>query len=346
MFVRNNWYVAAWDHEVTRGLMRRILLDEPVLLYRKDDGTAVALEDRCCHRQAPLSMGKLIGNVVKCPYHGLEFDPTGKCVRVPSQEKVPASAKVRAYPLIEKNHWLWIWMGDPAKADPSLIEDFHWLDDPGWRYGGNYLHVDANYLLLVENLLDTTHLTFLHPTTLGTDAFARSEFDVKRDGDRITVARWLMNELPAPFHKQMGDFPEGMKVDRWQITQFGPPCFVKLDVGSAPAGAGAREAADRGKRWMNMYNLNAITPETDKTAHYFFAQAYNFKLGERWISDMLAKQVHDIFLEDMAMVKAQQVNMDLGPSPVVHLAQDKAWIAMRQIVERRVKEEQQAAKAA
>ena len=346
MFVRNNWYVAAWDHEVTRGLMRRILLDEPVLLYRKDDGTAVALEDRCCHRQAPLSMGKLIGNVVKCPYHGLEFDPTGKCVRVPSQEKVPASAKVRAYPLIEKNHWLWIWMGDPAQADPSLIEDFHWLDDPGWRYGGNYLHVDANYLLLVENLLDTTHLTFLHPTTLGTDAFARSEFDVKRDGDRITVARWLMNELPAPFHKQMGDFPEGMKVDRWQITQFGPPCFVKLDVGSAPAGAGAREAADRGKRWMNMYNLNAITPETDKTAHYFFAQAYNFKLGERWISDMLAKQVHDIFLEDMAMVKAQQVNMDLGPSPVVHLAQDKAWIAMRQIVERRVKEEQQAAKAA
>ena len=346
MFVRNAWYVAAWDHEVTRSLKRRILLDEPVLLYRKDDGTAVALEDRCCHRQAPLSMGKLVGNIVQCPYHGLQFDPTGKCVRVPSQEKIPPSAKVRAYPLVEKNHWLWIWMGDPAKADPALIEDFHWLDDPQWRYGGNYLHVDANYLLLVENLLDTTHLVFLHPTTLGTDAFARSEFDVKREGDRITVARWLMNELPAPFHKQMGDFPDGMKVDRWQITQFGPPCFVKLDVGSAPAGAGARNVPDRGTRWMNMYNLNAITPETEKTAHYFFAQAYNFKLGERWISDMLAKQVHDIFLEDMAMVKAQQVNMDLGPSPVVNLGQDRAWVAMRQIVDRLIKEEQQAARAA
>jgi vanillate O-demethylase monooxygenase subunit len=346
MFVRNAWYVAAWDHEITRSLKRRIILEEPVVVFRTDGGQAVALEDRCCHRQAPLSMGRLVGNVVHCPYHGLQFDSTGTCVKVPSQDMVPASAKVRAYPLVEKYHWVWIWMGDPAKADPALIEDFHWLDDPGWRYGGNYLHVPGNYLLLVENLLDTTHLPFLHPDTLGTDAFARSEFQVTRDGDRVTVARWLMNELPAPFHQQMGEFPDGMKVDRWQIATFGPPCFVKLDVGSAPAGAGARAAPDRGSRWMNMYNLNAITPETEKTAHYFFAQAYNFKLGERWISDMLAKQVHDIFLEDMAMVAAQQKNMDLGPSPSVTLGQDKAWIAMRGIVDRLIKEESSRARAA
>jgi vanillate O-demethylase monooxygenase subunit len=346
MFVRNAWYVAAWDHEVTRSLKRRIVLDEPVLLFRKDDGTAVALEDRCCHRQAPLSMGKLVGNIVHCPYHGLQFDAAGKCVKVPSQEKIPASARVRAYPLVEKYHWLWIWMGDPAQADPARIEDFHFLDDPAWRFGGNYLHVESNYLLLVENLLDTTHLPFLHPDTLGTDAFARSEFEVSREADRITVARWLMNELPAPFHKQMGGFPDGMKVDRWQITHYGAPSFVKLDVGSAPAGAGARASAERGQRWMNMWNLNAITPETEKTAHYFFAQAYNFKLAERWIADMLAKQIRDIFLQDMAMVKAQQKNMDLGPSPSVTLGQDKAWIAMRGIVDRLVKEEQQQARAA
>jgi phenylpropionate dioxygenase-like ring-hydroxylating dioxygenase large terminal subunit len=346
MYVRNAWYVAAWGHEVTRSLKRRIILDDPVLLFRKDDGTAVALEDRCCHRQAPLSMGKLVGNVVHCPYHGLQFDPTGKCVKVPSQEKIPPNARVRAYPVVERYHWLWIWMGDPAKADPALIEDFHFLDDPAWRFGGNYLHVESNYLLLVENLLDTTHLPFLHPDTLGTDAFARSEFEVSREGDRITVARWLMNEMPAPFHKQMGEFPDGMKVDRWQITHYGPPAFIKLDVGSAPAGAGSRTTGDRGNRWMNMWNLNAITPETEKTAHYFFAQAYNFKLGERWISDMLAKQIRDIFLQDMAMVKAQQENMDLGPSPVVNLGQDKAWVAMRGIVDRLIKEEQQQARAA
>ena len=143
----------------------------------------------------------------------------------------------------------------------------------------------------------------------------------------------------------MGDFPDGLNVDRWQVAHFGPPCFVKLDVGSAPAGAGMRQAPDR-SRWMGMWNLNAITPETEKTAHYFFAQAYNFKLGEQWISDMLRVQVRDIFLQDMAMVKAQQINMDLGPGPVVNLGQDKAWVAMRQIVDRLVKEEQQTAKAA
>ncbi len=338
MFVRNAWYVAAWDHEIGRDMLRRVILDEPVVFYRRDDGKPVALEDRCCHRQAPLSMGKLIGNVVQCPYHGLQFDPTGACVKVPSQDRIPASARVRAYPVVERNHWIWIWMGEPAKADPTLIEDFHWMDDPNWGFGGGHLHVEANYLLLVENLLDTTHLPFLHPTSLGTGAFAKSEFEVTREGDRIKVARWLMDNPPAPFHKQMGGFADGMNVDRWQIAQFGPPSFVKLDVGSAPAGAGARQG-DR-SQGMNMWNLNAITPETGKTAHYFYAQAYNFKLGERWISDLVRSQVTKAFLEDMAMIKAQQQNLDLGASPVVNLGQDKAWIAMRQIVQRLVAEEQ------
>jgi vanillate O-demethylase monooxygenase subunit len=336
--------VAAWDHELSRSMLRRIILDEPVVLFRSTEGEPVALEDRCCHRQAPLSLGKLVGNVVTCPYHGLQYDTSGRCIKVPSQEKIPPNARVRSYPVVEKNHWIWIWAGDPAKADPALIEDFHWMDDPAWRFGGSYLHVDGNYLLVVENLLDTTHLPFLHPHTLGTDSFARSEFDVKREGDRITVSLYLMDDLPAPFHKQMGGFPDGMKVDRWQITHYGPPCFVKLDVGSAPVGTAVRQG-ERGKG-VNMWNLNAITPETEKTAHYFFAQAYNFKLEERWVSDMLRTQVHNIFLEDMAIIRAQQQNMDLGPSPVQNLAQDKAWVAMRQIVQRLVQEEQRPAVAA
>jgi len=344
MFVRNAWYVGAWDHEVTRSMKRRVLLDDPVVFFRRDDGTPVALEDRCCHRQAPLSMGKLAGNIVTCPYHGLQFDSAGKCVKVPSQEKIPLNAKVKAYPVVEKNHWIWVWMGDPAKANPKLIEDFHFMDDPAWRFGGNYLHVESNYLLLVENLLDTTHLPFLHPTTLGTDSFARSEFDVKREGDRITVSRFLMNDLPAAFHKQMGEFPDGMKVDRWQVTHYGPPSFVRLDIGSAPVGTPIRQG-ERSKG-VNMWNLNAITPESEKTAHYFFAQAYNFKLDQPWIADMLAKQITDIFMDDMAMVRAQQKNMDMGPGPTVSLGQDKAWVAMRGIVQRLIDEEKSQARAA
>src|SRR5690606_22205465 len=141
-----------------------------------------------------------------------------------------------------------------------------------------------------------------------------------------------MDKPPAPFHQQMGEFPDGMNVDRWQITHYAPPSFVKLDVGSAPAGAGAREG-DR-SRGMNMWHLNAITPETEKSAHYFYAQAYNCQLGERWFADLVRNQVTKASLEDMAILKAQQENMDLGPSRVVTLGQDKAWIAMRQIVER------------
>ena len=342
MFIRNAWYVGAWDHEIGRDFLRRIILDEPVVFFRREDGKAVGLEDRCCHRQAPLSQGKLIGNIVQCGYHGLQFDTTGACVKVPSQDVIPKSARVKAYPVVERNHWIWIWMGDPVKADPGLIEDFRWMDDPNWRFGGSSLHVEANYLLLVENLLDTTHLPFLHPESLGTDEFARSEFEVARD--RIKVTRWLMDKPPAPFHKRMGGFADGVKVDRWQITMYGPPSFVKLDVGSAPAGTGARQG-DR-SQGMNMMNLNAITPETEKSAHYFWAQAYNFKLDQAWISDLVRNTVTKAFLQDMAMIKAQQQNMDLGPSAVVNLGQDKAWIAMRSIVDRLIKEEQQPAKAA
>ena len=146
------------------------------------------------------------------------------------------------------------------------------------------------------------------------------------------------------FHKQMGGFPDGMKVDRWQVTHYGPPSFVRLDIGSAPVGTPVRQG-ERGKG-VNMWNLNTITPETEKTAHYFFAQAYNFKLDQRWVSDLVKSQVIAAFLEDMAMIKAQQLNIDLGPSPVVNLGQDKAWIIMRQIVDRLIKEESAQARAA
>ncbi len=332
MFIRNAWYVAAWEHEIGREPLRRMIMNEPIVFYRQENGKAVALEDRCCHRQAPLSMGRLIGDVIECPYHGLQFDTTGAGVKIPSQDRIPPAARVKAYPIVERYRWIWVWMGDPSIADPALIEDFHWLDDSSWGFGGNYLHVEADYLLLVENLLDTTHLPFLHPTTLGTDAFARSEFKVTVDGKHVKVARWLMDQPPAPFHKQLGGLPDG-NVDRWQIAHYSPPSFVKLDVGSAPVGSGAAQGnRDKG---ISMWALNGITPETDKTAHYFFAQAYNFKVDQRWMQDLARNLIMKAFLEDMQMLKAQQLNRDVGglSSPAMMLGQDKAWFAMRQIVQ-------------
>jgi len=343
MFLRNYWYVAATDAEVGRKPLARTILGEPVVFFRTEAGAPVAMEDRCAHRHLPLSMGKLVGDELQCHYHGLRFGTDGRCTRIPGQEQIPRAAKVKTYPVAERYHWIWIWTGDPALADPAKITDFHWFDDPNWGAKSSYLHVEANWQLVVDNLLDLTHLAFVHETTIGNSALVdNAAVKVQRAGDHVTVTRWIIDSPAPPTFVKAGGFTAN--VDRWQIINFTPPAFLRLDVGATPTGTGAPD----GKRvgGIGMWNLNAITPETDKTAHYFFAQAYNFKLDQPWIGDMLAKQITDIFMDDMAMVRAQQKNMDMGPVPSVTLGQDKAWIAMRGIVDRLIREEQGKAKAA
>ena len=314
MFLRNAWYVGAWGTEVGRQkLLRRTLLNEPVVFYRKEDGTPVALEDKCAHRHAPLSAGKLVGDAVQCPYHGLEYDETGDCVRVPGQSSIPPGCRVKSYPVVERYQWVWIWMGDPALANPDDIEDFHWMDDPEWRAKGELLPLEANYKLLVENLLDLSHLTFIHATTLGTDKVAETPMKHERGDKHVTVTRWVMNSPPPPFFQKAGGFAPDELVDRWQIITWTPPAFVRLDVGAAKAGTGAPEG-DR-SQGFTMRNLNAITPETDKTTHYFWAQAHDFRIDEPWITDLLVQNVHTAFMEDLWIIKLQQENMETGTTP-------------------------------
>jgi len=205
MFLRNAWYVAAWDHEVTAdALLGRILLDEPVVLYRTRDRRVVALEDRCCHRHYPLHKGTLTQDCIQCRYHGFTYDGSGRCVRVPGQSNVPEAARVKSYPVVERYRWVWVWMGDPARADESKIVDFHWLDHPEWRAKGTTFHVKSNYELILENLLDLTHLTFLHGGTIGTYATAENaEVSTRATDHDVTVTRWIIDS-PAP-----GDLHQG-----------------------------------------------------------------------------------------------------------------------------------------
>ena len=168
MFLKNCWYVAAWDHELIDGkLLPRTLLEERVLLYKGESGKVVALKDRCCHRGAPLSLGRLEGDCVRCMYHGLKFDATGKCIQIPGQDHIPAKLGVRSYPVVERDHLIWIWMGDPELANEDDILDFPYLREPQWKGIPGYLHYDANYLLIVDNLSDFAHLAFVHTKTLG-----------------------------------------------------------------------------------------------------------------------------------------------------------------------------------
>jgi vanillate monooxygenase len=335
MFPRNFWYVAAWDWEVRRQeLMPRTICNEPIVFWRREDGTPAALEDRCCHRHMPLSHGKLRGSDVECLYHGLVYDGSGACIRIPSQKAIPPSARVRSYPVVERYHWVWIWMGDPALADPNLIEDFHWMDDPDWRARGERLELKGNYLLIVENLLDLTHLQFVHPTTLGTQAIAGNPIKTERDSKSVRVTRWMLDHTAPPFFQKAGGIGPEERVDRWQVIDYTPPAFVRLDVGCARTGTGAPEG--NRSQGISMRNLNAITPETETTTHYFWAQAHNFAINDPTVSELIFRQVHTAFMEDLAVIEAQQNTMRTFGNALpaaVDLNQDSGGIQARRIVD-------------
>ena len=201
MFLKNCWYVAAWDHELIDGrLLARTLLEQRVLLYKGDSGQVVALADRCCHRGVPLHLGRREGDYcIRCMYHGLKFDATGKCVQIPGQEMVPARLGVRSYPVVVRDHLVWIWMGDAALADPDQILDYPFLRDPQWKGIPDYLHYKANYLLIVDNLSDFAHLAFVHTHTLGGSeeyAYTTKPVSMERLERGSRVERWHMNAPP------------------------------------------------------------------------------------------------------------------------------------------------------
>jgi phenylpropionate dioxygenase-like ring-hydroxylating dioxygenase large terminal subunit len=337
MFLRNFWYVAASDHEVARKPFGRMILGEPIVLFRKEDGTPVALEDRCVHRHLPLSMGKLVGDHLQCHYHGLRYDCTGRCVRVPGQNTIPPSAQVKSYPVIERYRWLWIWMGDPALADPDKITDFHWLDHPNWGAKSCYLHVKANWQLIVDNLLDLTHLAFVHESTIGNAALVENAaVKVTRTPNDVVVTRWIIDAPAPPTFVKAGGFTT--PVDRWQIIDFAPPAFLRLDVGCTPTGTGAPQGRRVGG--ITMRNLNAITPETETTSHYFWGQAHDWDVGNKALTDMLVGQITTAFLEDVGVFEAQQRNMTILPNaPQIDINADAGLIQARRILERIHKEE-------
>ena len=206
MFVKNCWYVIAWDHEIpvdqaNGQIFTRTVLGEPIVVYRS--GTElVALADRCCHRGAPLSKGRLEGSNLRCGYHGLLFNPQGQCIEVPGMDAAPAKACVKRYPVVAKNKWIFIWMGEPEKADETMLPDNYSCDSPDWQNIPGYMHYDTNYLLICDNLLDFSHLSYVHEKTLGgSTAIAQSRAevsDITAPGQRGLRVQRRVAELPSP----------------------------------------------------------------------------------------------------------------------------------------------------
>lgn len=335
-FPMNAWYAAAWDHEVRRELLPRTICNRKIVFWRRQDGAVAGVEDACWHRLLPLSLGRLDGDDVVCGYHGLAFDGHGRCTRMPSQETLNPSACVRAYPVVERHRFIWVWPGDPALADPALVPDLHWNDDPEWAGDGKLIPVKCDYRLVVDNLMDLTHETFVHGSSIGNDAVAEAPF-VTTHGERFaTVTRWMKDIDAPPFWR--GQLGKPGNVDRWQIIRFEAPCTVAIDVGVAPAGTGAPEG-DR-SQGVNGYVLNTITPETDGTCLYFWAFVRNYRIREQVLTHQLREGVSTIFREDEAVLEAQQRAMDEHPDRAFYnLNIDAGSMWARRLIDRMVARE-------
>ena len=334
-YIRNAWYVGAWDEEVTAdGLFGRTLLGEPIVFFRGADGAAVALEDRCCHRAAPLSIGRKEADGVRCMYHGMKFDNKGVCIDIPGQEKIPVKACVRAYPLQERDRFIWIWMGDPALANPADIPSFWWHTDPAWCMKPAQMHYQANYQLIVDNLLDFSHLTFVHEQTIGIPSIARSRAQVEKIEGGLQITRWFLDgELPLN-QKRVAAFT-GL-ADRWQIYQWLAPAMMLMHAGASPAGTGAQEGR-YAPETIQFRHTSVVTPESEGSAHYFYCQARNFKLDEEGLSDAVLVDVTAAFLEDKAMIEAQQRVLNLSRRFVpVATAHDAALVQARRLIQERI----------
>ena len=349
MFLKNCWYVAAWDYELIDGkLLARTLLGEHVLLYRGDSGEVIALNNRCPHRGALLSEGRREGDSVRCMYHGIKYDHTGKCVQIPGQDMIPPKLRVRKYPIVESGHLIWIWMGNLARADRSLIPEFAPLHDPKWKGLPAYLHYDANYLLIVDNLSDFAHLAFVHTHTLGGSeeyAYKTKPVAIEKLDDGFRVERWHMSADPPPYHcKVISNRAD--KIDRRNIGRMMVPGIFLLDTMFAPAGQGAEKGVQvPGTRQYR--NAQFMTPETRSTTHFFWNYLHDFDIDNPNIALSLRHSLEEAFNEDLAIIEAQQKVFDADPNyQLLAIGADAALTYFRWVLARRIEAERNAAKAA
>ncbi len=330
MWMLNAWQVAAFANEVGTALLARRLCDRPVVFYRRTDGVPVALEDRCPHRLLPLSAGSRVGDEIQCGYHGMRFGASGACTMVPGQEQIPTAAAVRSYLLVERYNLIWIWMGEASLADPALVPDCHWMDSPSWVPSVGYHHMNANYRLVTDNLLDLSHESYIHEHTIGNDqseSIATYPVRTTQEGARLVRAHREMPSIkPPPMFRPMVNGAE--RIDRWQSAVYMPPGIHMTNVGVYPVGTPREGAA------MQRV-LHLLTPETPTSTHYFWALCRNFLRGQPEMTERLRQAVVHTFNEDKTVLELQQRSIDENPGlqvPNVAIRVDAAPMQARRML--------------
>lgn len=313
-YLKQAWYVAAWSNEVSReGLLERTIIEQSVLLYRRQDGSPVAIGNTCPHRYAPLSMGRLIGDAVQCPYHGLQFGPAGQCVHNPHAEgKVPAKMMVPSYPVVERHKLIWLWMGPPEEADPATIPDFSCHEDPELGFVGGMLEVNANYQLIADNLLDLSHAETVHQGLLSMPGLYTSRIDTVQRGTTVYANRWMPDGEIQPAHAMLWkDHVPGENVDQWAYMRWDAPAHLLLDVGVTKVGAPRAKG-------LFVYGTDILTPRDATSTYYFWGVTRCFDV-ENPAADAQWQEIIKAAFDgqDKPMIEGQQ--RMLGPRDIEDL---------------------------
>jgi len=347
-FLKNAWYAAAWSDEVGRHLLRRVIMDQAVLFYRKEDGTAVALTNRCAHRFAPLHLGKLEGDTVSCPYHGLRYDASGKCVFNPNGNQIaPVGARLGTYPLAERYGVLWIWPGDPSRADPVHIPDLGYLDEPArYRPVKGFIEVRANYRYIIDNLMDGAHVGTVHHDTLACESFTRARPEVAVEGETIWSRLICPPGHPGAIWEQIWNTERGPvpgPMDHWADSGWSPGAAVRQVTGITPVG----QPRERG---ITTLNCHLLTPETEQTTHYFWAICRDFQMDNAALDEQMKIGATYAFVEqDERMLSAIQETVgsqnfwDLKPCLI---ADDIGAVRVRRQMDQLLKAESEPAASA
>ncbi len=346
MFPKNTWYVACTPDEIADQPLGRKVCNESIVFYRPTPDSVAALEDFCPHRGAPLSLGKVCEGKLVCGYHGLEMGCDGKTVAMPGQ-RVRGFPAIRSFPVVERYGFIWVWPGDAALADPATIHHLHWHGNPEWAYGGGLFHIACDYRLMVDNLMDLTHETYVHSSSIGQKEIDEVPCKTTVDGDHVVTSRFMENIMAPPFWQMAlrgNGLADDVPVDRWQICHFTPPSHVLIEVGVAHAGKGGYDAAPEHK--ANSIVVDFITPETETSIHYFWGMARQFKPDDQALTDSIRVGQGKIFSEDLEMLEKQQRNLLKYPDrKLLMLNIDAGGVQSRRVIDRLLAAEQSAATA-
>ena len=334
--LRNAWYVVAFSHEVgTAAPLQRMLCGEALALFRTSDGVAVALEDRCPHRGVPLSQGKVRGDALACAYHGFEFGRAGACTKVPSQAEIPARMRVKSYPVAERGCFVWVWAGDAARADEALLPDHYALgfDREGWTsapYG--MLEIGSNYAMLFENLLDTSHISFLHGTAIDSGRMAQSAFRSEVEGSTVRFIRSLKDDMPNPSNAKQYGLEMGVRFDRELTSEARlPNLHIIHNSFTFPDKPGHAPHI--------RINVMPITPASERSHYQFLAMTASYPETH---PESLRNAMMGVLWEDEVVLREIQKIYDAqGPDlPEVSVRADEGALRARRVLAGLVRAEQ------